>query len=164
MDDTFEQKSSTTTSVVAMKRKNLTVYWGIELNQDLFDHPDLIGSLVNHPQLIPLKHIHSTLLYVGKKENNPLEEIFRPLEQQDCYLILSHYGCSDEAMTIIVDQMTYKNGTEVKNVPSYVPQQHITLALKPGVKPIDSVNCLQQSMLSLKAPIEVRGHIKRFLY
>jgi hypothetical protein len=58
MTDTTENKKA--------NKKNLTMYWGVELDISLFETCEQIRDfLENNKDIIPQKAIHSTLLFVG---------------------------------------------------------------------------------------------------
>ena len=148
-------------------RKDLTSYWGIEIDPRIFEHPQIQSHLNVTSELIKLERIHSTLLYVGKKDDNPYEIEYLPLEGKECTLTTNTFGSSTEAMALLVDQITYLNDQNEKlPVPTHVTPQHVTLALKKGVKPVDSVKCLTENLLERLEPesVVIHGKIKRFLY
>ena len=65
-------------------KKNLTSYWGVSLNLSIVtENAELQSFLKSHDNLILLEKIHSTLLFVGKKENDN-ERVFIPLEGKLC--------------------------------------------------------------------------------
>ncbi len=81
-------------------KKNLTSYWAVELDTSIFQECDEIKQfLITNPNIVQLKAIHSTLLYVGKKENTN-ESVFVPLENKECTLEIEGYGYSDDAALI----------------------------------------------------------------
>ena len=146
-------------------KKNLTAYWGIELDPEVFEHPPIKTHLEGHQELIPLKKIHSTLLYVGKKDDNPHEAKFQPLEGKECTLQVTHFGTSEEAMALQIHAITYQDEHDCETpVPTHATQQHVTMALKKGVKPVDSVKCFQHQLHSFEQPLTIKGTIKRYLY
>lgn len=58
------------------KKPKKTLYWGVSLDAETtMNHPPIRKLLDDNPELVPLKKIHSTLLYVGRK-NNENERVF----------------------------------------------------------------------------------------
>ena len=132
-----------------VNRKNLTAYWGIEISPEVFEHEQIKSHLTAKSHLKPLEKIHSTLLYVGKKDDNPHESKFYPLEGKECTLQISRFGCSDDAMALHVDKVTHVEDQKVVDVPTHATQQHITMALRQGVKPVDSVKSFDSGLITL---------------
>jgi len=156
---------SVDTATKKKSRKNLTAYWGIELDTNIFDHQHIHIHLTEKPDLIKLDKIHSTLLYVGKKDDNPHEDKYHHIEGKDCQLTISKFGCSTDAMALFVDKITYHNEQhEEVNVPTHAIQQHVTMALKKGVKAVDSIKCFEHGLIDLPEPLVIRGKIKRYLW
>jgi len=121
-------------------RKKLTSYWAVELDMNIFLHPEIESRLKLNTNLIPLKKIHSTLLYVGKKIND-LEKVFIEFENIECTLTIDRIGISSNAMALGVKSIVYKNentNTEC-DLPTFAEKQHITLALADGIPAKDSV-------------------------
>lgn len=158
------EASTVQSSSSKKNRKNLTAYWGISLNREIFDHPQIKTHLTAKPHLIGLEHIHSTLLYVGKKDDNPHEIYYHPHEGKDCLLTVTQLGCSDDAMALKIDKIQFADDANETHVPSHATQQHVTLALKQGIKAVDSIKCFNHKMIQLSEPIVIKGHIKRYLY
>lgn len=149
------------------KRKDLTAYWGIELENNLFDNLEVKEFLDKHPELIKNKKIHSTLLYVGKKEGNKDEEKFKGLEGTSCTITISGYGHSEKAMALKVDSIKYKTSDDkVEDIPSFAEQQHVTMALKDGTKAVDSVKTLlgEGKIVIFKEPLVIDAKVKRYLF
>jgi len=160
---TLEQ--SATLSAKQLK-KNMTAYWGVALSNDVFENELIKSFLEEHKELVPLKKIHSTLLYVGKKEN-PLEETYKDLEGIECTLIIPGYGYSENAMAFKVDGVTYIGADNMTvNVQSFAVQQHVTMALKAGTKAVDSVKTLlgEGTFVEFPETLKIAGHIKRYLF
>ncbi len=148
-------------------KKILTSYWAVDLQKSLiFTIPEISSFLESHKELIPLEKIHSTLLFVGKKENEN-EQYFFPLEGKECQVIISGYGYSENAIAMEVDNITYlsETGENIK-VPTFAIKQHITTALSTGTKPVDSVKTLTGEGTITKFPhvIIVTGRIKRYFF
>jgi hypothetical protein len=146
-------------------KKNLTAYWGISLNKELFDHPHIRSHLEAKTHLIPLERIHTTLLYVGKKEGNLDEAKYIPLEGRECTVKMKAVGCSDDALAMKVEHISYINEQNMEmDVPSHATTQHVTMALKKGIKPVESIKSFDTGLVELPDTIVVTGKITRFLY
>lgn len=145
-------------------KKQMTSYWGISLTNDIFQNNQIKQILENNAQLIPLEKIHSTLLYVGKKENEN-ETQFEPHEKRECTLKITHFGHTDKAMALRVESITFDDDS---SVPSFAEIQHVTLALRNDTKAKDSVETLKggddASLVKFDEPIILKGAIKRYLY
>lgn len=157
-----------TNNVSKQKRKNMTLYWGTSFHihktsNDIIDnHPIIKELLGKNPNLVKqTKNLHVTLLFVGKKENEK-EEQFTKLEGKECLITVSGVGYSENAMALKVDSVKCDN----LQVPFFGKHMHITLALKNGTKPVDSVKTLlgEGTVKLFDKPIVLKGHIKRFRY
>ena len=147
----------------SLKKKKLTLYWGVEINYKYEDLKNLNEDFYTKTeclQLIPLKKMHSTLLFVGKKEN-PNEEVFKPYEGKECKLIIDAFGYSDNALALRVKSIKIDDN----DVPTFATQQHITVALKTGIQAKDSVLTLTgQGTIVDCCEYTIIGTIKRFMY
>ena len=154
-------------TIAIKSKKDLTAYWGISLSTSILEHSEIKRILEENPQLIPLKNIHSTLLYVGKKEDDR-EKNYIMLEGVLCNLTITEIGVSEKAMALKVDKIVYTNDDNIEKELISFPnqQQHITLALKQGIKPVDSVKTLlgEGTIIILTKPLIIQGHIKRYLF
>jgi len=156
----------TITEKPKVNKKNLTAYWGIhvELNEVL-QIEEIKTALTSKPNLKPLQKIHSTLLYVGKKEGNANEVIFGPLENKECELSVTSFGLSDNALCVKVTSVTYLNeNNESQYMPSFATQQHITLALNNSVKAVDSIKAFTEGNIIDIPEYKLKGHVKRYLF
>jgi hypothetical protein len=156
-----QQGCEKTVTKGAISKKKLTSYWGVSIPHTVFEHQSIKDCLSQHPLLIPLEHVHSTLLYVGKKDDNPYEPIYFPLEDQECRIHISHYGFSENAMALQVDSILDQRGY---SLPSHAVRQHITMALKKGVKAVDSPKCFDCQLVELNPPLDLIGKVKRYFY
>jgi hypothetical protein len=143
------------------ERKNMTMYWAVELDNSVFDNEEIKIFLDEHPNLIKLSKIHSTLLFVGKKINKD-EEIFLSFVGKECCVTIDSFGHSDNAMALNVKSMTCDN----IDVPSFATRQHVTMALKEGVSAKDSVNTLlgDGTVKLLSTNITIMCNVKRYMY
>ena len=143
------------------KKPRKTLFWGINLDTNLvMNHPPIKDFLDNHSELIPLKSIHSTLLYVGRKENED-EKIFEEHQGKICQLEISGYGYSENALALKVNNITF--GDDEK-VPSFAETQHITIALSERTKAIDSVKTLQGEgeVIEFEQSFIIEGRLWRY--
>ena len=149
------------------KKKNLTAYWGVDLDMSILDKIEIKEFLESNPLLIKNKKIHCTLLYVGKKESNINEEKFKDLEGKEVFVNITGFGHSENAMALQVDLVSYvNNDNEIIIVPFFGVQKHITVALKEGVKAVDSVKTLlgEGAVINFDSEYIVKGNIKRYLF
>lgn len=149
------------------KKKNLTAYWGVDLDMSILDKKEIKEFLELNPLLIKNKKIHCTLLYVGKKEGNVDEEKFKDLEGKEVFVNITGFGHSENAMALQVDLVSYVNDSnEIIVVPFFGVQKHITVALKEGVKAVDSVKTLlgEGTVINFDNEYIVKGSIKRYLF
>jgi hypothetical protein len=149
------------------KKKNLTAYWGVDLDMNILDKEEIKDFLELNPLLIKNKKIHCTLLYVGKKEGNINEEKFKDLEGKEVFVNITGFGYSKNAMALQVDLVSYVNdNSEIESVSFFGIQKHITVALKEGVKAVDSVKTLlgEGTLNVFKNEYIVKGGIKRYLF
>jgi hypothetical protein len=170
-------------------KRQWTAYWGLSLGPEVLQNPEIQAALQSQPGLKPLARIHSTLLYVGKKvANHPDEEIYRPHEGRRCILHISSFGCTGDALSLKVDNLSFEDVDDLtikvgsmsitdavahdavahdavvtELVPSHAIQQHVTIALKDGVKAVDSPKSFEH-LQELSKPLQLVGTIKRFLY
>mgnify|MGYP001574885821 CR=1 FL=1 len=151
-----------------VNKKNLTAFWGISIDKDIIIQHELIKKyLSENPELVVItKPIHSTLLYVGKKPDNPDELKYIPLEKKKCTLIIDSFGYSKEALALKVEKITYDDESGlIKDVPSHAILQHITLALKEGIPAKDSVKSFSEGVIiKFDSSLIMSGEIKRYLY
>lgn len=147
------------------KKKFLTMYWGIELSTELFNNDVIKSIFESNPNLVPLKKIHSTLLFVGKREGVEEEKDFIPLESKQCKLIIDAYGVSEDALALRVKSITYETEDGETKMPAYPnKQQHITMGLRVGIPAKDSVLTLLDDKNITPFDIELTGTVKRYLY
>lgn len=156
------------------KTKTSTLFWGIELDNDIFQNELIKLHLESNPQLKKQDKLHSTLLFVGKKSEfiEDEEKYFQYLEKgnrgKKCKLLIDAYGYSEKAMALRVKEIkiSNENGEFIDNILSDAVQQHITLALKNGTPPKDSVKTLQKeegsNIVMLDNVLELFGHVKRW--
>ena len=134
----------------------LKVYWGVELSNDLFEIPEIKHFLKNHKNLISLPKIHSTLIY----NNTSYDEYYSLYENKECTLIVPSYAYSYDALVLNVESVKYNN----KNINTHNIKQHITLALKKNISPVESIKTLlgQGTIVNFKFPLIIYGKIKKF--
>ena len=152
-----------------------TLFWGIQLNNEIFDNEIIKNQLKLNKQLIKLNQIHSTLLFVGKKSElieteKPYFSYLLPTELKKiygkkCKLIIDAYGCSNDALALRVKEIKVidHNGNFEDNMLSHAVKQHITLALRKGIQAKDSVKSLEEDKIILfDTEIELYGYVKRW--
>lgn len=141
-------------------KKLKTLYWAVDI--DNFNNDEINNFLKNKEHLIPLKKIHSTLLFVGKKDNDD-EKVFINHNEKKCSILVSEFGYSNDALCIKVDEILFENN---EKVPSFAVQQHITFALREGIKAKDSVKALlgEGTIKQLEIPVMITGYVKKYLY
>lgn len=153
------------TNFTKKSKKQLTAYWGISLSNDIFNHETIKTILKQQPQLQKLERIHSTLLYVGKKENDN-EVTFIPHEKKECILTIVGVGYSANAMALKVESIKFSETEEA--VPSFANLQHVTLALDEKTKAVSSVETLKGSegttFVGFEQPILLSGFVKRYMF
>jgi hypothetical protein len=155
------------------KKANMTSYWGVALPNHVYENEVLKKFLSENSQLVPLKNIHSTLLFVGKREDER-ELVYDGFEGIECTLTIDSFGYSDKALALQVESITYlDDGTET-HVPSFPNhgKQHVTLALKEKVLAKDSVKVLLPTdeegnggtVVSFEPKLVLTGTVKRYLF
>jgi hypothetical protein len=141
-----------------------TLYWGVELDPIvILEHPTIKASLTSHAELIPLVKMHSTLLYVGGKRDNPNEESIKMYEGKMCTLTIDAMGSSLNAVALRVADIKFDEIPD--KVPTFAICQHVTVALSKGTKAVNSVKTLQgDGDVTIFAKImELKGVIKRYI-
>lgn len=173
LSDDFNKKLSLETDIKEKKtnKKNLTAFWGVSISLSVILQNELITKCLseNKNLIVLTKPIHTTLLYVGKKPDNPNESSYNNKEGKKCVLIIDSFGYSGDALALKVSSIKYINDSisaDVdSNVPSYATIQHITLALKKGIPAKDSINALVDgTIIKFDIPIVIISEIKRYLF
>jgi hypothetical protein len=157
----------------------------------VYDDSRVKEILSNNSHLIPLKSIHSTLVYIGKKKSDRRDDKYRSFEGIECIVIIDRYGLSENALALGVQSInissstigvqtisvsksvneyanTSLNNMHTKIVPTDAVCQHVTMALKSGINAKDSV----QTLLDEKTvhyfdndnKITLKGIVKRYLF
>ena len=145
------------------------LYWGVDLNlTDVMEHSEIKSFLAKHPTLVPLKKIHSTLLFVGKTPLDPetsqkeTPETYKMIDGQNCITTVTGFGYNDQAMALDVVSIKFKETSE--DLPSNAVHQHITVALAPKAKAVDSVKTFNENVVKLSEPLVLSGRVKGFLF
>jgi len=150
------------------KKKNLTAFWGISIDKEVVIKNEQVKTcLDSNPELKVIhKSTHSTLVYIGKKPDDPREAKYVPLEKKECTLTVDAFGYSENALALRVIKMTCLEEGKEMDVPSDAVQQHITVALKDGVPAKDSVETLlgAGTIVKFDALMILIGRITRYLY
>lgn len=139
------------------KKVKKTLFWGVQLKADQAREHSLIKEcLEKNPELIPLKSIHTTLLYVGRKEN-PDEAVYADKKFKKCSVKICGHGYSENAMALDVVEVKFIDDDTM--VPSFAVKQHVTMALKKGVQAVDSVKTLlgEGTLVTYDEPLILQG-------
>jgi hypothetical protein len=161
-------------------KQKQVVYWAVDLDiNQILQNQQIKNFLDNHSELIQLKKVHSTLFFVGKKKKTDKtdvseimgdmnlsdpEEPYIKLNGKECELIINGFGHSENAMALNVQSIKIiEDGTDC---PSNAIQQHVTIALKNGIKAVESVKTLtgEGTFEELSSLIVLNGNVKGFFY
>ncbi len=140
-----------------------TLYWGIQLDVNAILEHDLIkNSLVEKSNLIPQKHMHSTMLYVGKKDDER-ELVFNDHKEKMCNVIVTGHGLSDSALALQVEGIKFVDGEDA--VPTFATTQHVTVALASGVKAVDSIKSFDEGVVTkYDENLILSGKLKQYFF
>lgn len=164
-------KNTTNTTVVQKKEKGpkLPVYWAVEIDNEIFEHPQVKKYLEENPHLVKLQKIHSTLLYVGKQHDTLADKITEISQHsgKKCKLQVNGFGYSETACALSILSIVLDDSENI--MPSYPNKhQHITLALKHGTKAVESVETLvRENRTFVEFPdggIVLYGNVKGLMY
>ena len=147
--------------VPKFKKVRKTSFWGVEVDRPMVHaNPMVAECLTNNPELVPLKNIHTTLLFVGGKDNNDEQQFFQYMSKK-CTVVVSGHGYNKNALALRVESVKFVESGE--NVPSYATIQHITIALAKNVMAVDSVKTLQGegTIVDYDTPLILEGELKR---
>jgi 2'-5' RNA ligase len=157
------------------KKQRKTLYWCIELDAEIIKNHDLIKKSLeeNSEELTPLKQMHTTLLYVGRKDDER-ENVFEEHKQKLCNVTISGHGVSTDAIALKVSKLEFAPNNELNNiinitdkVPTFAVVQHVTVALnnKKGVKAMDSIKAFEEGVfIPYDNEFVVTGKIKQCFY
>ena len=164
-NNNYNSKAEVTTPPVdaTKKKERKTLFWGVHVDPQLVLGQALVkDSLEKNPQLIPLKKMHSTLLYVGRKDNDQ-EAVYMDLIDRECRLTVTSFGCSPNALALKVDSIVFvDNGDAVK---SFNTIQHVTVALAEGTKAVDSIKSFDEGTVEkLDKPLILEGKLTRYFF
>lgn len=141
------------------------LYWGIKLGLEAFEHPVIKEHLNNKPNLIKRTQIHSTLLYMRGYPNSK-EEMIIPFEGKKCKVVIDALGISDYGCALRVTSITCCEEENEEIIPSFPNQnqQHITMALRYGVRPVNSVYTLlgEGEIVELNEDLILYGIVHRY--
>ena len=149
------------------KKPLKTVYWGIEVDiATILAHEPVAKSLTENPQLVPLKKMHTTLLFVGRKEDER-DKLFLPYKDQMCQISVNAHGLSQDALALRVSKLEFVDDT-IKGdaVPAYPNiAQHVTVALKDGVKAVESVKSFAEGvMVDYDSDLVLTGKLTQYFF
>jgi hypothetical protein len=146
------------------KKPRKTLYWGIELSVDEILTNETIKKLLDDKQhLIPLEKMHTTLLYVGKKDDERENE-YTNHRGKKCTITINHFGISDFALALNVNEMKFiDDHSEI--VPTHAPKQHVTVALAEGIKAMNSINAFDEGMIvQLDESLIIHGKFYQYFF
>lgn len=140
-----------------VKKIRKTLFWGVKLDpQSVFCNDEIKDILRNYPNVTALKHLHVTLLYVGRK-TDPNEDLFMPFKYKICTIVCNSIGFNDDAIALRVVSLRYNDEDQCIIDPDRV--YHVTLALRESVKAKDSINVFLCNETQLSNPITLSGPI-----
>lgn len=148
-------------SQAKVKKPRKTLYWGVELSLHEAHTPEILCHLAENKLLISQRKIHTTLLYVGGKEN-PAENLFFESESKNCILKVTGYGYNDVALALDVAEVKFADsGLDVQ---TFAVKQHVTIALAAGTKAVDSVKTLigEGTVVLFDKPLYLEGILTRY--
>ena len=156
-------EQAATTTDAPKKKERKTLFWGISVNPDIvLNHLPIKIALEANPLLVPLKKMHSTLLYVGRKDNDN-EAVYMDLIGKDCRIVVKAHGCSENAIALEVDSITFVDSGEP--VKSFNAKQHVTVALTAETKAVDSVKSfVDGTMINYDEPLVLEGKLLRYFF
>lgn len=142
-----------------------TLYWGIKLSIDqiVSSYDPIKDALTSNPDLKQNKEMHTTLLFVGRKDN-PDEEQYKEHIGKKCTVTIGGHGISSVALCLHVIGMVF---TETNTpVPSCQQvKQHVTVALKEGTKAVDSVKALDEgTYVEYTQPLQLDGVLYQYFF
>lgn len=153
------------------KKERETMYWGVEINpENVLSLEPVKKTLADNAKLVPLKKMHSTLLFVGgdKKITDQLrsdEQVYMENVGRECIVTVSGHGWSEVAIALKVADIRFAdNGTVVK---TFAIQQHVTTALAEGTKAVDSVKTITDpngNFVAYPEPVVLRGRLTRYFF
>ena len=141
-----------------------TLYWGIKLSIDqIVSYDPIKDALTLNSDLKQNKEMHTTLLFVGRKDN-PDEEQYKDHVGKKCTVTIGGHGISSVALCLHVTGMVF---TETNMpVPSCQQvKQHVTVALKEGTKAVDSVKALDEgTYVEYTQPLQLDGVLYQYFF
>lgn len=147
--EAVQQVSNQVTNQVTKTEQNTKkprqfTYWAIELDNSIFEQPEVKEFLAANPHLVPLNKVHSTLLFVGGSKDPVVHTRAAEVSQHKdkrCVVETDGFGYSDKACALSVTSIMLEDIGEV--MPSYPNKhQHVTLALSAKTKAVESVETL----------------------
>lgn len=157
-DKTEEQTLDKQEQDKPKKKERKTLFWGVGLDtKKVKEYEPIKKFLEEHEELIPLRSVHTTLLYVGRVDNED-EELYIPFRYKKCVLTIGGYGYSEKAVALKVESIKFDDDS---NVPTFAETQHITVALAKDIKAVESVKTLrgEGEMVEFDMVLELEGKI-----
>ncbi len=147
------------------KKPRKTLYWSIQLDTNtILNHELIKKSLDSNKQLVPLTHMHSTLLYVGRKDDNR-EKIFEQYKDKLCNVTVTCHGVSNDALALKVSKLEFADTYLTDKVPTFATIQHVTVALNKDVKAVDSIKSFSEgNVVDYDDEFVLNGKIRQCFY
>lgn len=148
---------------IKKKRVRKTLYWAVHVEAEIIlKHEPVQKALEKHTSLVPLTQMHSTLVYVGRKEDIREKE-FEPHKDKMCQVVVSGHGVSEDALALNVSEIKFVD--DDTPVPTYASIQHITTALKKGVKAVDSIKSFSEGeVVVYEEKLVLTGKLRQYFY
>lgn len=105
------------------------------------------------------KEFHVTLVYKPKEEHLLYYDEFKEKEIEVC---IDGCGYTENAVSLLVDSIQTVDGIDVANFQVEGKPLHITVALKEGIKPVDSYHAIKENLVQFESPIRVIGTLKYY--
>lgn len=137
-----------------------TLFWGVRLDPcTVFCNEEIKHVLNRYPQVVPLKNLHVTLLYVGRMTDSR-EDVIMPFKYRMCTIVCTSIGFNDDAIVLRVESLRYDDDDDQSIID---PERiyHVTLALRESIKAKDSIKVLNGEGFEMKlaSPITLSGPI-----
>lgn len=164
----IEQQTKNTVNTTGLtdynKKVRKTIYWCVEFSDNelnkILKNESIAQQLKNNPQLITLNKMHTTLLYLGKKDNNSEKDYFDVIGKE-CNLEVDCYAVSENSLCLNVSCLQFNDNK--LNVPTFAKRQHVTVALKQNVRAADSTLAFEQGdTINFDTKLVLKGFIKRY--
>jgi hypothetical protein len=158
----YETELSEVFDKLTVDRKKI-LYFSVVVRDTVFIHL-LLKQLFEDDEIKEYKlneHFHCTLLYVGGKENDHINELL-PFNGAKCTIIINSIAKSDDFIVLAVSSIIDENGYDLPYFGN--PIKHITIGLKKTKKlsPVNSPSAFnlkdafkQEVLFPLKAVVSI---------